>query len=171
MDGLTDEERLSAWLASWNPSFEGKAIVNPDFTFRSVNQQFCKILGVTAAELVNESFVDITPEPLKTLDKENAELVKKGMQASYLLPKTYEFPSGRRVDVTLLVSGVYHEETGEFLFFVSTIMERVTLSALSAPSQTQPGLSDWVDKKKVGWSVLTALGIIIGAIVKHVMGK
>jgi PAS domain S-box-containing protein len=159
MDGLNDDERVLAWLVSWHPSFDGKAIVNPDFTFRSVNHQFCKILGVTAAELVDKKFTDMTPEPLKTLEQQNAKLVMTGAQESYLLPKTYEFPSGRRVDVTLLVNGVYHKETGEFLFFVSTIMERIKMSATAVPSPQQTGLLDWVDKKKAGVSIATAIGL------------
>lgn len=171
MDGLNDNERALAWLASWSPSFDGKAIVNPDFTFRSVNHQFCKILGVTAAELVNKQFTDLTPEPLKTLDKKNALLVMERVQESYLLPKTYEFPSGKRVDVTLLVNGVYHQETGEFLFFVSTIMERVKLNATVVPNQTPTGLLEWVDRKKVGWTIFTVIGLSLLTLLEKCVGK
>lgn len=171
MDGLNDDERVLAWIASWNPSFEGKAIVNPDFSFRSANRQFCKILGVTQAELIDQKFTDLTPEPLKTLDKKNAQLVMKGVQESYLLPKTYEFPSGRRVDVTLLVNGVYHTETGKFLFFVSTIMERVKMSATAVPSQKSTESWEWLDRKKVGWSLITALGLAIAIVLEKLIGK
>ena len=171
MDGLNNEERILAWLASWAPSFDGKAIVNPDFTFRSVNHQFCKILGVTAAELIDQKFTDITPEPLRTLDRKNAELVKSRAQENYLLPKTYEFPNGKKVDVTLLVNGVYHNETGEFMFFVSTIMERVKMSATAARPQTLSISPDWIDKKKIGWTILTALGLGIAFLIEKVIGK
>ena len=61
MDGLTDEERVLAWGASWDPSFDGVAIVDKDFTFRSVNPQFCQIVGVSPAELIGKRFQDITP--------------------------------------------------------------------------------------------------------------
>lgn len=171
MDGLTDEERVLAWIANWHPSFSGKAIVNGDFTFRSVNPQFCKILGVTPAELVDQSFVDLTPEPIKTLDKRNAELVKAGQIQSYLIPKTYEFPNGKRKDVTLLVNGVYHQDTNEFLFFVSTIMERATLKTSVVPSQKQTLLPDWVDGKKAGWTIMTALGLGIAYTIEKLIGK
>lgn len=158
MDRLNNDERILAWLASWSPSFDGKAIVNADFSFRSVNHQFCKILGVTPAELVNQKWTDMTPEPIRTLDQRNAELVKRNIIQSYLLPKTYEFPSGKRVDVTLLVNGVYHLETKEFLFFVSTIMERVTMNATAVPSPTSTGLLEWVDKKKTWWTIVVTMG-------------
>lgn len=161
MDGLNNDERILAWLASWSPSFDGKAIVNPDFSFRSVNHQFCKILGVTPAELVNQKWTDITPEPIRSLDQKNAELVKGNIIQSYLLPKTYEFPNGKRIDVTLLVNGVYHHQTREFLFFVSTIMERVSMNATAVPSQTSTGLLEWVDKKRTWWAIVSTLGVAI----------
>lgn len=171
MDGLTNEERVLAWIASWSPSFAGKAIVNEDFTFRSVNHQFCKILGVTPAELVDTKFTDITPQPLRDLDRSNSQLVVKGLQNSYLLPKTYEFKDGRKVDVTLLVNGVYHPETGKFMFFVSTIMERVDMKSSVVPSPKQIELSDWVDKKKIGYIILTSLGLGIAFVIERLLGK
>jgi len=119
-DRLTDEERILAWKSSWNPSFAGVAIVNRDFTFRSVNPQFCKLLGVTPAELVGERFQDVTPMGVKQLDEKNAQLIIDGSIDFYLLPKEYEFSGGRRVKVVLLVTRVPHE--GEFQFFVSRIM-------------------------------------------------
>lgn len=161
MDGLNNEERAYAWLANWNPCFVGKAIVNPDFTFRAVNQQFCKIVGVSPAELVGNKFTDITPEPLKTVDTKNAMLVKNGVIQSYLLPKTYEFFNGRRVNVTLLVNGVYHPDTKDFMFFVSTILERQEMTSLVVPSQMPTGLLDLIDSKKAWWAIVATLGTAI----------
>ena len=142
MDGLTDEERALAWIASWNPSFEGIAIVNSDFTFRSVNQQWCEICGVTPAEFVGNTFSDITPQPIRDLDVKNAELVKQGTITSYLLPKTYEFSNGRKVNIVLLVAGVYHKQTRKFLFYVSRIMtNNLDIDTESPPlSPTPSGL-------------------------------
>lgn len=171
MDGLSNEERAYAWLADWNPSFAGKAIVNPDFTFRAVNQQFCKIVGVTPAELVGNKFTDLTPEPLKTVDAKNALLVKKGVIQSYLLPKTYEFFNGHRANVTLLVNGVYHPETNAFMFFVSTILERQEMKSLVAPSRMPTGLLDWIDAKKAWWAAAAAIGTGLAIAFEKVMMK
>lgn len=121
MDGLNDNDRVLAWRAIWNPSFSGIAIVNKDFTFRSANPQFCKMLGVTPAELIGQKFSDITPVSIRKLDENNARLVMQRVIESYILPKTYEFENGRKVKVVLLVRGAYSAK-GEFLFFVSTIM-------------------------------------------------
>jgi len=127
MDGLDSKQRALAWLATWNPSFTGKAILNKDFTFRSVNEQFCEILGVTPAELLDKKFTDITPEPDKTLDKQNAKLVIDGKSQGYLLKKIYELSDGRRVPVLLLVAGV-RKDNGDFDFFVSRIIQDIELS-------------------------------------------
>lgn len=160
-DGLTDNERALAWLASWNPSFDGKAIVNPDFTFRAVNEQFCEIVGVSPAELIDNSFTDITPQPWRDYDVKNANLVKEGKIPNYLLPKTYEFSSGKRVEVTLLVNGVYDPESGEFMFFVLSIMGRKKITSSAPLSQMPQGLLTWIDKKRVGWSIITIIGAVI----------
>ena len=148
-DGLNEDERALAWQASWNPSFAGIAIVNPDFTFRSVNSQFCEIAGVTPAEILNGSFTDITPVTVRELDVQNAKLVMEGRLTWYVMPKSYEFQSGKRVDVVLMVRGVYHSETSEFLFFVSRIMADDTKLKAGSLSEQPTGLLRWVDSTKV----------------------
>lgn len=122
MDNLTDEERALAWSASWHPSFDGKAIVNRDFTFRSANPQFCKLLGVTPAELVGNTFQDITPIGIRELDEKNARLLIDGKADFYVLPKKYQFAGGRTVSVVLLATRAPSSELGEFQFFLSRIM-------------------------------------------------
>jgi PAS domain S-box-containing protein len=171
VDGLTDNERAVAWLTSWHPSFEGKAIVNADLTFRAVSPQFCKMLGVSPAELIGSKFHDITPEPVKTLELKNANLVKKGVITNYLLPKTFELFSGRRIEVTILTTGAYHQETEKFMFFVMTIMEKQGALPLRAPSQTQSGLLTWVDKRKVGTTIALMLTSVAAALTKFLWSK
>ncbi len=122
MDRLTDSERILAWKSSWEPSFAGIAIINPDFTFRSVNPQFCEILGVTPAELIGQKFQDITPPSIREIDLKNAQMVVDGLMDFYILPKSYEFTSGRRVNVVLLVTRAPLTKDGPFQFFVSRIM-------------------------------------------------
>ena len=122
MDRLNDEERALAWKASWHPSFSGVAIVNKDFTFRSANPQFCKLLGVTPADLIGHRFQDITPPNIRELDEKNAQMVIDGYIDFYLLPKSYEFARGERVDVVLLVTRAPLSSEGDFQFFVSRIM-------------------------------------------------
>lgn len=160
-DGLTQEERALAWAASWHPSFSGTAVVNKDFTFRSVNPQFCKIVGVTPAELLGKNFQDITPPDIRELDISNAQLVMEGRTSSYLLPKSYEFASGKRVNVLLLVRGVFSIE-GEFLFFVSSAMlDEEKSITLPAPSPPQTSLWGFIMENAKG---LFGAGAVIGGI-------
>lgn len=122
-DGLNNHQRAKFWMRRWNRTFVGKAVVNADFTFRSVNEQFCKIVGVTAGELIGRSFVDITPEPIRSLDAANARLVIDGKQDHYAMPKIYQpIPGGPKVYVALQVEGEY-EEDGTFDCFEAEIME------------------------------------------------
>ena len=160
MDGLQDQERALAWEASWHPSFEGTAIVNEDFTFRSVNPQFCEVVGVSPAELIGKRFQDMTPPPVKQLDENNAKLVVRGVIDSYLLPKTYQFDNGKTVHVVLLVKGVY-DENKKFLFFVSKIMldyERQPKSGSAARSQEPQGVIEFLSKNS---KLLAAIGAVL----------
>lgn len=164
MDGLTIEEKALAWEASWHPSFAGIAIVDKNFRFRSVNPQFCEILGVSPAELIGQDFQDITPPPVKQLDANNARLVIRKVITSYLLPKTYDFGNGKIIKVMLLVKGVYSKE-GNFLFFVSRIM--LDGSEKSFIQDQKPiGLLDFLSKHgKIFAAIGTGLAAMIIALI------
>ena len=145
MDGLiTDQEKVKAWESSWKYSFAGMAIVNPDFTFRSVNAQWLKLLGVPAFEFYGNSFQDITPQEIRRIDAEQAELVKLGKIDSYLLHKDYIFSTGQKKKVTLLVTRVPVNTEEPFQFFLSRIMLRENLEV----KQSQSGSSSLTSKEK-----------------------
>lgn len=163
-DGLDQLERACSWQACWDPSFAGIAIVNADLTFRSVNDQFCQICGVTAAEFIGKSFCDITPQPIRDLDVANAKLVMDGKRKSYMMDKDYEFQSGKKVAITLLVVGVYHPKSGNFLHFVSRIMERNSNANIDALHRKQMWFWNWLDKKKIGWGLLTIFASTMAAL-------
>lgn len=173
MDGLEHDERALAWAASWDPSFAGIAIVNKDFTFCAVNPQFCEILGVTPADLVGRRFQDVTPQKTRELDEKNATLVMRGVINSYILQKAYEIAGVKTVEVMLLVSGVYNQN-GEFLFFVSRIMQTPSLetSSVSSISPKQTEYFWTAVSSKITWNgiKLTALAAAaIGAFIKGLL--
>lgn len=122
MDRLNDEERVLAWKAIWHPSFVGTAIVSKDFTFLSANPTFCKLLGVTLADLLGKRFQDITHPSIRAKDEQNAKFLIDGLQDYYILEKKYLFEDGREVDVVLLVTRAPLSSEGPFRFFVSRIM-------------------------------------------------
>jgi PAS domain S-box-containing protein len=172
LDKLTDEERILAWKSTWHPSFSGIAIINRDFTFRSVNPQFCKLLGVTPAELIGTKFQDITPQGVREVDEKNAKLVIDGSIDFYLLPKRYQF-SSHSVDVVLLVTRAPLSIEGDFQFFVSRIMldekgelltshtGKLSPSEPFSPSQTET-VKD-IFTKYGAWA--TAIGTLLGALI------
>lgn len=170
-DNLTDEERILAWKAAWHPSFDGVAIVEPNFTFRSVNPQFCKLLGVTPAELIGHKFQDVTPPSIRKLDLENAELVKLGVIDFYILPKKYQFASGVEVDIVALITRAPPSGIGDFQFFVLRIMLDEKGDLLKAHEEEESGsvieypasiekVVDFV--LRYGKTIVTA-GLLVGA--------
>lgn len=171
MDGLSNDERILAWLAVWHPSFSGIAIVNADYTFRAVNQQFCRITGASPAEFIGNTFTEITPIEIRDLEKTNAELVKKRTIESYILPKSYEFVGERKVHVVLLVKGVYCQRSGDFLFFVSRIMEDKKITLSDAPCPKPIRWLEWIDKKKVGMGIVAALSAVGYGIAEYFFKK
>lgn len=172
MDGLTNEQRAKAWLASWHPSFTGKAIVNKEMRFTSVNQQFCDLLGMMPGDFLDHTFTDMTPEPQKTQDMMNAHLVVEGRSSGYLMEKQYIRADGTLTPkFMLLVVGVF-DELGEFLFFVSRIILSTEITpelSDASPSRVESGL--WVKfleaapaLVKIGAGIAATISIVCWAL-------
>lgn len=152
-DGLNNEERALAWKTAWLHSFDGWAIVNPDFTIRSANSVFASILGVTPAEIVGKRFSDFTAAEYREIDEANARLLLEGKINSYTMEKTYVFANGRRVDVILLVTRVpavedSSTEKNVLQFFLSRIVkedkEELRLNGMS-PTTSSPETSSFLN--------------------------
>lgn len=179
MDGLNDDQRALAWASTWHPSFAGKAIVNADGTFRSVNNQFCELLGVSPGELIGKRFQDITPPGIREVDEMNAKLAMDGLIDSYMLPKKYLFASGRTVNVMLMVHAV-RNASREFLFFVSQIVldkQDGALAMESRPESRSNSLPSFPDLAKdlmlfvkTYGKFFAAIGISLAAFVAAVLG-
>ena len=172
MDRLNHDERALAWQALWNPSFVGIAIVNADFTFRSVNPQFCKLLGCTPAELIGRRFQEVTHPSVRTREEENAKMLKDGLIDFYVLPKSFQFSDGREKSVLLLVTRAPAENQGEFQFFVSNIMlaENADLHTETARKKSDlapycpPPIQKVVDFSIKYGKLLVAIGTMLAAI-------
>ena len=176
-DQLTTEERALAWESAWNPSFDGIAIVNEDFTFRSVNPQFCKLLGVTPADLIGNRFQDITPPEIRELDEKNAKMIKDGLIDFYILPKTYQFSINHKVDTVLLVNRVPKSILQPFEFFIARIMldedgqlEKMThVENLPLEQSSQKQTSTVVDFLTKHMKTFIAVGSVIAGIAIGIM--
>ena len=101
----------------------GKCSVNEDFTFKEVNEVICRYFQCTKAELIGKKFTDITPEPDKTIDADNALLVIRGEIDHYQFPKQYRLPWIEEVTYAVIdVVGIRDSE-GKFLYFDVEILE------------------------------------------------
>jgi PAS domain S-box-containing protein len=170
MDRLNNEERIEAWLTTWDQSMTGKAIVERDGTFRSVNPQFWRLLNVTPSDLIGKRFQDITPPGIRELDEDNAELLADGLIPFYIMPKTYQFAGGHQVDIILEVNRVPVDSEQPFQFFAVNILldedgrfkrdhEKKLKSEQSFQKQTTEGFLNKYGK----W--LAALGALIAGAV------
>ncbi len=122
MDGLSDSERIYAWNSCWEKSLVGMAIVREDGRFVSVNQQWLKILGVSASEFYGSNFQNITDHKDLKEDMEQAKLVSQGKIDSYEMDKSYCFGSGKTVSVRLLVTRIPMETDRPFIYYLSRIV-------------------------------------------------
>lgn len=88
-DRLTEKQKAWIYSERWEDTSVARCISNME-NFIEVNEQLCILLGVTKAELIGKSWVDMTPEPIKTIDRENARMVVDGKIDHYKLPKIYQ---------------------------------------------------------------------------------
>jgi len=101
----------------------GKCTVNEDFTFAGVNEVICRYFQCSPAELIGKRFTDITPEPDRTIDTDNALLVMRGERDHYQFPKQYRPPWMKAPTYAVIdVLGVRNIE-GKFLHFDVEILE------------------------------------------------
>jgi len=175
VDGLTDEERIEAWKSAWQVSLTGMAIVDKDFNFHRVNNQWVKMLGVPASEFYGKSFSDITPPDIRAVDEAQAQLVIDGKINSYLMHKSYEFQNGVRRDVTLLVTRIPMEENASFQYFLSRILLRTPMQNVPTKNSTVSSSPQTLTQNtfeflfKYGkW--IAGLGVFFGALVLKYKG-
>lgn len=163
---LSNLHKQLTFEASWHPSFEGKAIVDQTGKFIDVNPKFCEILGVTAGDLLDKRFSDITSVETRGIDLVNSKLVIEGRLPYYLLPKTYEFINKKSVDVVLLVAGVFDPTTGEFLHFLSRI---VTDNSKLRGKNNYKALLSTLSKPKVRVGIITIIAGVVTAMFDKLM--
>lgn len=166
LTNITEEEKKLICDALLEKSLAGIAIIREDFTFYYVGQQFCDILNVTPAQLYDKSLRSITPEPFKSEDIANAQLVKEGRLQGYLMKKDYEMQDGRRIHLVQLIRGIFDPQRG-FLFYLCSIMEEIPLVESSV---TPPKGSSWLKYLGVR-KILAAFGVFIAALITTVGDK
>ena len=82
----------------------GIAIVSTDGRFQRVNQAFCKTIGYTAAELLNMTFIDITPPDDINTHLAMDKRLLKGEMSQYAIEKRYVHKEGHLIHAILQVA-------------------------------------------------------------------
>lgn len=115
---LRDSEE--SFRATFDQAAVGIAQVEPDGSWREVNQRLCDIVGYSREELLQLTFQDIThPDDLST-DLEQVRQMLAGTQQTYTLDKRYLRKSGAIVWIKLTVALV-RKADGAAKYFVSVI--------------------------------------------------
>ncbi len=110
------------FLATFEQAAVGLAHVAPDGRWLRVNQKLCTILGYAPAELMQQSFQDLThPDDLDT-DLDLMRGLLCGDRETYALEKRYRRADGELLWASLTVSLV-RDARGEPDYFISVIQD------------------------------------------------
>ncbi|MCG4455357.1 PAS domain S-box protein [Pseudomonas sp. MMS21-TM103] len=121
---IEDELKLSQQLFSsaFNTAPQGMALVSPEGRWLEVNDELCRMLGYSRAQLLAGDFQQIThPEDLAA-DLENLEALLAGRSNGYQMEKRYLDSQGRTIWVLLSVSLV-RDGAGRPVHFVAQIQD------------------------------------------------
>ena len=173
MAELSDEEYMAIGRVAAKNSFAGFAFVDEEFKITWANQQFRKVLGVMAGDILDVPFTDITPEPYRSLEKKHANLVMEKRIPSYIMDKDFMLEDGRVVPTISLVHGVYCNETGKFLYSISQLMARDTELSPDIPSQpvSKGFIKILFSNSKTWLTIFTGLGIVISIVIERLFAK
>lgn len=169
MASLSDLEKVASWGVSWDHTFEGKALLNLDLSFRAVNHQFCQILGISPAEIMTFRFCDIMAPETRKLDIDNAKLIQEHSIPSYVLQRKYTTTEGVQISIITITAGVLDPHTEEVLFFVLHMMELTRDMPSNVASRKKISVWEWLDKKKIGMSLITIAAAICATLADRII--
>ncbi|MFP5042199.1 PAS domain S-box protein [Parasediminibacterium sp. JCM 36343] len=131
---ITEKKQLEAALKQSEAQFRGAfqysaigfALVNPDKTWKEVNESFCSMLGYTKEELLKLTFEKITHPDDLSLDLQYLQELAEGKRDSYQMEKRYFHKNGNIIWVLLAVSMIKDENGGamQFIAQIQNITER-----------------------------------------------
>lgn len=169
----------------------GTAKVSKEFIFLEANEVTCEILGKSYGELIGTSFPEITPEPIRSIDIANANLLIQGTRREYQLAKFYEPRKGQFIFVVIHPVSVLGSE-GEFCHFsvlilpvtvedYQKIQRRTLRRIILPPGYSISGKSRWLKwmlsflpKRPSEWIAAIVIGILaigeLAAVILHKLG-
>jgi len=163
-----DQEALEQRLARLSLTIEkapvGIAHVSPGGQWLMVNQQLCKFLGYSPAELMKKTFQDLTYPPDLAEDLAQVDRLLRNEISGYSMEKRYVRKDGKLVWALLTVSLIRNSE-GSPEYFISVVQDinlRKRMEADLERSQMRlqllrvlPGVGFWelnLDSGKCNWS-------------------
>ncbi len=108
------------FLATFEQAAVGIALIAPDGRWLRVNRRLCDILGYEEAELLDQTFQDLTHPADRDADLDAMHRLLAGETTSYALEKRYLRKGGGDVWINLTVSLV-RGEAGEPDYFIAVV--------------------------------------------------
>jgi PAS domain S-box-containing protein len=100
----------------------GMAVLAADGRFQNVNRALCRVLGYSAAELLEMRIEQVTHAEDRTIDQAEAARIWEGQTSSYTVRKRYLQKNGATISARLIGS-VLRDEGGEPLYRMAMIEE------------------------------------------------
>jgi len=121
---IDDKTKVLTWDKTIQPSHEGLAILCSKLCHLYVNDQYCKMLGMSKAELMTKRLEDIIcqTEVLKVIG--SAQMIQSELLSNSLLMTKLINPTGQPILVSLIMSGVCSPDSSTTSFYVIKIMLR-----------------------------------------------
>jgi PAS domain S-box-containing protein len=114
---MREADALFAETFAWAPV--GIAQVGANGEWLRINARYCEILGYSPQELVGKTFVDLThPDDVAT-DWAMAARIRSREISRYALEKRYIRKDGSITWVSVVVTAVWSESTGEFKHWIA----------------------------------------------------
>lgn len=133
--------------------FIGMAIASPGSRrWLQVNDRLCEILGYSREQLLQKTWMEMTPEPDLQADLDLFQSVVEGRRTSYQMVKRFVRQDGTRVDTDMHARAVRHADGSlrHFLITVQDISERVQAETvlrehkeLLEQAEAMAGLGSW----------------------------
>lgn len=118
------EEKLRENEERFRKVFEGGALgmafVNLDYKFERVNDTFCKMLGYKQADLIGQTFIDVTHPKHAESDIESVAQLLQGYIPYYKTEKRYIRKDGEIIWGSVTASVIYDENRNP-LYFIAMI--------------------------------------------------
>ena len=162
MNVLTKEQGCAAWETIWENSVTGLAIFNTDLVCIGVNPQFVDSCGITEADITGKQLLQLVAQEHAILHQSNCNLIKKTQSGSYKINTVLHFRTNYTLPVLMYMCGVKMKDKSQFFYILRVLNTK-------KKSKTSLWINKFIDKKKIFWTLITAVTVAIIAVLKKVL--